>query len=207
MHQVKEDVKMAKLQWKPGTLLAPAPPALVSCGTMEAHNVLTAAWTGIVCSGPPMTYVSIRPERYSHHMILERGEFVINLPTQAIVRATDLCGVKSGRDGDKFALAGLTAEPSALVAAPGIGECPVSLECRVREVLHLGSHDMFLSDIVAVDVDPGYVDEKGALHLEKAGLLAYAHGGYYGLGRQLGTFGFSVRKKPVRRGAKPAKRK
>ena len=193
---------MAKLQWKPGTLLAPAPPALVSCGTMEAHNVLTAAWTGIVCSEPPMTYVSIRPERYSHHMILERGEFVINLPTQAIVRATDLCGVKSGRDGDKFALAGLTAEPSALVAAPGIGECPVSLECRVREVLHLGSHDMFLSDIVAVDVDPGYVDEKGALHLEKAGLLAYAHGGYYGLGRQLGTFGFSVRKKPVRRGAK-----
>lgn len=198
---------MAKLQWKPGTLLAPAPPALVSCGTMEAHNVLTAAWTGIVYSEPPMTYVSIRPERYSHHMILERGEFVINLPTQAIVRATDLCGVKSGRDGDKFALAGLTAEPSALVAAPGIGECPVSLECRVREVLHLGSHDMFLSDIVAVDVDPGYVDEKGALHLEKAGLLAYAHGGYYGLGRQLGTFGFSVRKKPVRRGAKPAKRK
>ena len=198
---------MAKLQWKPGTLLAPAPPALVSCGTMEAHNVLTAAWTGIVCSEPPMTYVSIRPERYSHHMILERGEFVINLPTQAIVRATDLCGVKSGRDGDKFALAGLTAEPSALVAAPGIGECPVSLECRVREVLHLGSHDMFLSDIVAVDVDPGYVDEKGALHLEKAGLWAYAHGGYYGLGRQLGTFGFSVRKKPVRRGAKPAKRK
>ena len=198
---------MAKLQWKPGTLLAPAPPALVSCGTMEAHNVLTAAWTGIVCSEPPMTYVSIRPERYSHHMILERGEFVINLPTQAIVRATDLCGVKSGRDGDKFALAGLTAEPSALVAAPGIGECPVSLECRVREVLHLGSHDMFLSDIVAVDVDPGYVDEKGALHLEKAGLLAYAHGGYYGLDRQLGTFGFSVRKKPVRRGAKPAKRK
>ena len=198
---------MAKLQWKPGTLLAPAPPALVSCGTMEAHNVLTAAWTGIVCSEPPMTYVSIRPERYSHHMILDRGEFVINLPTQAIVRATDLCGVKSGRDGDKFALAGLTAEPSALVAAPGIGECPVSLECRVREVLHLGSHDMFLSDIVAVDVDPGYVDEKGALHLEKAGLLAYAHGGYYGLGRQLGTFGFSVRKKPVRRGAKPAKRK
>lgn len=198
---------MAKLQWKPGTLLAPAPPALVSCGTMEAHNVLTAAWTGIVCSEPPMTYVSIRPERYSHHMILERGEFVINLPTQAIVRATDLCGVKSGRDGDKFALAGLTAEPSALVAAPGIGECPVSLECRVREVLHLGSHDMFLSDIVAVDVDPGYVDEKGALHLEKAGLLAYAHGGYYGLGRQLGIFGFSVRKKPVRIGAKPAKRK
>lgn len=198
---------MAKLQWKPGTLLAPAPPALVSCGTMEAHNVLTAAWTGIVNSEPPMTYVSIRPERYSHGIIQEKGEFVINLPCEAIVKATDLCGVKSGRDVDKFALAGLTAEPSNVVAAPGIAECPISLECKVREVYKLGSHDMFLADIVAVDVDSKFVDEKGALHLEKVGLLAYAHGGYYGLGRQLGTFGFSVRKKPVRRGAKPAKRK
>lgn len=198
---------MAKLQWKPGTLLAPAPPALVSCGTMEAHNVLTAAWTGIVNSEPPMTYVSIRPERYSHGIIQEKGEFVINLPCEAIVKATDLSGVKSGRDVDKFALAGLTAEPSNVVAAPGIAECPISLECKVREVYKLGSHDMFLADIVAVDVDSKFVDEKGALHLEKVGLLAYAHGGYYGLGRQLGTFGFSVRKKPVRRGAKPAKRK
>ena len=198
---------MAKLQWKPGTLLAPATPALVSCGTMEAHNVLTAAWTGIVNSEPPMTYVSIRPERYSHGIIQEKGEFVINLPCEAIVKATDLCGIKSGRDVDKFALAGLTAEPSNVVAAPGIAECPISLECKVREVYKLGSHDMFLADIVAVDVDSKFVDEKGALHLEKVGLLAYAHGGYYGLGRQLGTFGFSVRKKPVRRGAKPAKRK
>ena len=198
---------MAKLQWKPGTLLAPAPPALVSCGTMEAQNVLTAAWTGIVNSEPPMTYVYIRPERYSHGIIQEKGEFVINLPCEAIVKATDLCGVKSGRDVDKFALAGLTAEPSNVVAAPGIAECPISLECKVREVYKLGSHDMFLADIVAVDVDSKFVDEKGALHLEKVGLLAYAHGGYYGLGRQLGTFGFSVRKKPVRRGAKPAKRK
>ena len=198
---------MAKLQWKPGTLLAPAPPALVSCGTMEAHNVLTAAWTGIVNSEPPMTYVSIRPERYSHGIIQEKGEFVINLPCEAIVKATDLCGVKSGRDVDKFALAGLTAEPSNVVAAPGIAECPISLECKVREVYKLGSHDMFLADIVAVDVDSKFVDEKGALHLGKAGLLAYAHGSYYRLGKALGTFGFSVRKKPVRRGAKPAKRK
>ncbi len=193
---------MSKLQWKPGTLLAPAPPALVSCGDMEKHNVLTAAWTGIVNSEPPMTYVSIRPERYSHGIIAEKREFVINLPTQSIVRATDLCGVKSGRDVDKFALTGLTAQPSNVVAAPGIEQCPVSLECRVREILHLGSHDMFLADIVAVDVDERFVDEKGALHLEKAGLVAYAHGAYYALGRQLGTFGFSVRKKPVRRGAK-----
>ena len=198
---------MAKLQWKPGTLLAPAPPALVSCGTMEAHNVLTAAWTGIVNSEPPMTYVSIRPQRHSHSIIKEKGEFVINLPTEAIVKATDLCGVKSGRDVDKFALAGLTAEPSNLVAAPGIAECPISLECKVREVTRLGSHDMFLADIVAVDVDPKYVDEKGALHMEKAGLLAYAHGAYFGLGKQLGTFGFSVRKKPLKKSRKPAKKK
>lgn len=198
---------MAKLQWKPGTLLAPAPPALVSCGTMEEHNVLTAAWTGIVNSEPPMTYVSIRPQRHSHNIIKEKGEFVINLPTEAIVKATDLCGVKSGRDVDKFALAGLTAEPSNLVAAPGIAECPISLECKVREVTSLGSHDMFLADIVAVDVDPKYVDEKGALHMEKAGLLAYAHGAYFGLGKQLGTFGFSVRKKPLKKSRKPAKKK
>ena len=198
---------MAKLQWKPGTLLAPAPPALVSCGTMEEHNVLTAAWTGIVNSEPPMTYVSIRPQRHSHSIIKEKGEFVINLPTEAIVKATDLCGVKSGRDVDKFALAGLTAEPSNLVAAPGIAECPISLECKVREVTHLGSPDMFLADIVAVDVDPKYVDEKGALHMEKAGLLAYAHGAYFGLGKQLGTFGFSVRKKPLKKSRKPAKKK
>ena len=198
---------MAKLQWKPGTLLAPAPPALVSCGTMEEHNVLTAAWTGIVNSEPPMTYVSIRPQRHSHSIIQEKGEFVINLPTEAIVKATDLCGVKSGRDTDKFQLAGLTAEPSNLVAAPGIAECPISLECKVREVTSLGSHDMFLADIVAVDVDPKYVDEKGALHMEKAGLLAYAHGAYFGLGKQLGTFGFSVRKKPLKKGRKPAKKK
>ena len=198
---------MAKLQWKPGTLLAPAPPALVSCGTMEEHNVLTAAWTGIVNSEPPMTYVSIRPQRHSHSIIQENGEFVINLPTEAIVKATDLCGVKSGRDVDKFALAGLTAEPSNLVAAPGIAECPISLECKVREVTSLGSHDMFLADIVAVDVDPKYVDEKGALHMEKAGLLAYAHGAYFGLGKQLGTFGFSVRKKPLKKGRKPVKKK
>lgn len=193
---------MSKLQWKPGTLLPPAPPALVTCGDMEKHNVLTAAWTGIVNSEPPMTYVSIRPERYSHHIITEKREFVINLPTQSIVRATDLCGVKSGRDVDKFALTGLTAQPSNVVAAPGIEQCPISLECRVREILHLGSHDMFLADIVAVDVDGQFVDEKGALHLEKAGLVAYAHGAYYALGKQLGTFGFSVRKKPVHRSAK-----
>lgn len=196
-----------KLRWKAGTLLAPAPPALVSCGDFQGeYNVLTAAWTGIVCSDPPMTYVSVRPERYSHHMIAESGEFVINLPCESIARAVDLCGVKSGRDGDKFALAGLTPEAAFTVKAPAITECPVSLECRVRETLHLGSHDMFLAEITAVDVDPRFVDEKGALHMEKCGLLAYAHGAYFTLGKQLGTFGFSVRKKPLHTGGRGKKR-
>lgn len=198
---------MPKINWKPGTLLAPAPPALVTSGDGERSNVFTAAWTGIVCSEPPMTYVSIRRERFSHGIISETREFVINLPCEAITRATDLCGVRSGRDGDKFALAGLTREPSHLVAAPTIAECPVSLECRVREIIPLGSHDMFLADIVSVGVDPRFVDEKGALHMEKCGLLAYAHGAYFGLGKQLGTFGFSVRKKPLPSRRPPKKRK
>ncbi len=198
---------MPKINWKPGTLLAPAPPALVTSGDGERSNVFTAAWTGIVCSEPPMTYVSIRRERFSHGIISETREFVINLPCEAITRATDLCGVRSGRDGDKFALAGLTREPSHLVAAPTIAECPVSLECRVREIIPLGSHDMFLADIVSVGVDPRFVDEKGALHMEKCGLLAYAHGAYFGLGKQLGTFGFSVRKKPLPSRRPPEKRK
>lgn len=198
---------MAKLNWKPGTLLAPAPPALVTCGDLAGeHNVLTVAWTGIVCSDPAMTYVSVRPERYSHHMIAESGEFVINLPCQSIARATDLCGVKSGREGDKFALAGLTAEPAFTVKAPVIGECPIALECRVKQVLPLGTHDMFLAEITAVDVDPRFVDEKGALHMERCGLLAYAHGAYFALGKQLGTFGFSVRKRPAHRGQPRKKR-
>lgn len=198
---------MPKINWKPGTLLAPAPPALITSGDGERSNVFTAAWTGIVCSEPPMTYVSIRRERFSHGIISETREFVINLPCEAIARATDLCGVRSGRDGDKFALAGLTREPSHLVAAPTIAECPVSLECRVREIIPLGSHDMFLADIVSVGVDPRFVDEKGALHMEKCGLLAYAHGAYFGLGKQLGTFGFSVRKKPLPSRRPPKKRK
>ena len=190
---------MAKLTWKPGTLLAPVPPALVTSGTADGPNVFTAAWTGIVCSDPPMTYVSVRPARFSYELIRASGEFVINMPTRELAKAADLCGVKSGRDTDKFAAAGLTAEPSAKVAPPSIAECPVSLECRVKEVLPLGSHDMFLAEIVSVSVDDRFLDEKGALHLEKCGLLAYAHGTYFALGKQLGTFGFSVRKKPLRR--------
>ena len=198
---------MGKDIWKPGTVIYPVPAVMVSCGDMENKNIITVAWTGTINSDPAMTYVSIRPERYSHDIIAEKGEFVINLPCEAIVKATDLCGVKSGREVDKFELAGLTAEPSNVVQAPGIAQCPISLECKVREITKLGSHDMFLADIVAVDVDPKFVDEKGALHLEKAGLLAYAHGSYYTLGKALGTFGFSVRKKPVKKGRRPIKKK
>lgn len=186
---------MAKQSWRPGTLLAPVPPVLVSSGDAEHPNVFTAAWTGIVCSEPAMTYVSIRPSRYSHEIISRTGEFVINLPCAAVAKAVDYCGVKSGREVDKFQLTGLKPEPSAAVAAPSIAQCPVSLECKVRQVMPLGSHDMFLAEIVAVGVEEQYIDEKGALHLEKCGLLAYSHGAYFTLGKQLGTFGFSVRKK------------
>ena len=186
---------MAKITWKAGTMLAPVPPALITSGDMKKHNVMTAAWTGIICSEPVLTYVSIRPSRYSHEIISKNKEFVINLPTWKYANAVDTIGVKSGRDMDKFALTGLTAVKSSKVKAPGIEECPVSLECKVIEVKSFGTHDMFLAEVVAVDVDEKYIDEAGALDLEKAGLLAYAHGFYYTLGRKIGKYGFSVEKK------------
>ncbi len=187
---------MSKVVWKPGTLLSPLPAVLVSCGTMEKPNVLTIAWTGIVNSDPAMTYISVRKERFSHSLIEQSGEFVINLTTAALIRATDLCGVKSGRDTDKFALARLTPEPASVLSCPMIAESPLSLECRVTQVLPLGSHDMFLAKIEAVDVEESLLDEKGKLHLSRCGLLAYSHGEYFAQGRRLGTFGCSVRKKP-----------
>ena len=187
--------------------MAPVPPTLISCGSMEKPNVMTVAWTGILNTKPPKTYISVRPERYSHPLITESGEFVINLTTEKLVKAADFCGVRSGRNYDKFALCDLHPQASSRVSAPSIEESPLSLECKVTDRISLGSHDMFLADIVAVDVDPKYVDEKGALHMEKAGLLAYAHGAYFGLGKQLGTFGFSVRKKPLKKSRKPAKKK
>lgn len=188
---------MSKAVWKPGTLLSPVPPALVSCGTLEAPNALTIAWTGIVNTNPAMTYISVRPERYSHSIIQSSGEFVINLTTTALVRAADFCGVKSGRDTDKFAACGLTAEPASQLSAPMVAQSPLSIECRIRQVIPLGSHDMFLAEIVAVNVDESLVDKAGKLHLSRAGLAAYAHGEYFELGKPLGTFGFSVRKKPM----------
>lgn len=187
---------MTKITWKPGTLLAPVPPALISCGTLEKPNVMTAAWTGIIASDPAMTYVSIRPSRYSHQLIKESGEFVINLTHLPLVKAADWCGVKSGKNVDKFKEMGLTAAPCSKIKAPQIEEAPVSLECKVKSVTNYGTHDMFLAEIVAVDVDDKYIDEDGKLWLEKTGLIAYVHGFYYTLGRKIGKFGFSVEKNP-----------
>ena len=190
-----------KDHWKGSVLTAPLPPALVSCGSMEQPNLLTVAWTGVLCTRPPVTYISVRPERFSHGLISRTGEFVINLAGQELVRAVDLCGVKSGRDTDKFALAGLTAAESAEVSAPSVAECPISIECRVKQVIPLGSHDMFMADIVGIGAAKELIGADGRLALEKAGLLAYSHGAYFSLGKQLGTFGYSVRK------TKPKKKK
>lgn len=185
---------MTKITWKAGTLLAPVPPAMISCGTIEKPNVMTAAWTGIIASEPAMTYVSIRPSRYSHEIISQTKEFVINLTNLPLVAAADFCGVKSGRDMDKFKEMNLTALPCSQIKAPQIAESPVSIECKVVDIQHFGTHDMFLAEIVAVNIDDQYLDEEGRLALEKSGLVAYAHGHYYTMGRKLGTFGFSVNK-------------
>ena len=197
---------MPKLIWEPATLLAPVPAVLVTCGTMEAPNVMTVAWTGIVNSDPAMTYVSIRPERFSHHLIKESGEFAINLVSRALVSACDYCGVRSGAKEDKFKAAGLTLGAASQIAAPIIPKSPLALECRVTQVMSLGTHDMFLARIVAVDADEQYVDANGRLRLDKAELVAYAHGTYYALGAQLGTFGYTVRKQPVNKKRRPAKK-
>lgn len=183
-----------KKSFKPGCMLNPLPAVMVSCGN-EKPNIITIAWTGIINSDPPMTYISVRKERYSHQIISETGEFVINLTTRELARATDWCGVKSGRDVDKFREMDLTPAPCSKVGCPAIGESPVSLECRVREVRELGSHDMFMADIVNVLVDESIIDENGRFRFDKAGLLAFNHGEYFPVGaRPLGGFGFSVMK-------------
>ncbi len=186
---------MAKQHWKGSVLLAPAPAALVSCGTVEKPNVLTIAWTGVLSTHPPMTYISVRPSRYSYPIIMESREFVINLTTSAMCKETDFCGVRSGKDIDKFSHCGFTAESCETVSAPQIKECPVSLECRVTETKELGSHVMFIAEITGVNADERYIDSKGKLNLQQCGLMAYAHGEYFALGRKLGDFGWSVKKK------------
>ncbi len=187
-----------KESWKPGTLIYPLPAVLVSCGAVpEEYNVLTVAWTGTVCTDPAMCYISVRRERHSYEILKRTGEFVINLTTESLARATDWCGVRSGRDYDKFKEMGLTPIPSAHVAAPLVAESPVNISCRVKQVLPLGSHDMFLAEVVGVEVDSELIDpETGKFHLEKANPIVYSHGEYFALGKALGHFGFSVRKKP-----------
>ncbi len=192
----KKTAGTARQVWKPGNMLYPLPVVMVSCALAgERPNIITVAWTGTVCSSPAMVSISVRPERHSYHMIRESGEFVINLTTEELVRAADYCGVRSGRDVDKFEEMRLTPLKASQVAAPLIGESPVNIECRVEQVLELGSHHMFLASVLAVDVDESWMNEKGKLELNKAGLAVYSHGEYFALGKRLGTFGYSVKRR------------
>ncbi|MDO4277873.1 MAG: flavin reductase family protein [Lachnoclostridium edouardi] len=187
---------MGKQHWRPGNMLYPVPAVMVSCQRKgEKPNIITAAWCGTTVSDPAMVYVSVRPERYSYDIIKETGEYVINLVNKELVFAADFCGVRSGRDVDKFAEMKLTPFPSQKVAPPGIEESPVNLECKVKKILPLGTHHMFLAEIVNVTVDDKYMDEKGKFHLNSSGLVAYSHGEYFELGKKLGKFGYSVQKK------------
>lgn len=183
-----------KEYWKPGNMLYPIPAVMVSCGTMEKPNIITIAWAGTICSSPAMVSISVRKERYSYDLIKDNKEFVINLVTKDLVKKADYCGVKSGRDVDKFKEMNLTPIAGKEINAPIIGECPVSLECVVKEIIPLGTHDMFLAEVVSVVVDKRYMDEKGKFHLNQSGLIVYSHGEYFGLGELLGKFGYSVKK-------------
>jgi flavin reductase (DIM6/NTAB) family NADH-FMN oxidoreductase RutF len=189
--------RIQKQSWKPGNMLAPVPAVLVSCGAAEGStpNLITIAWAGSVCSDPPMLSISVRPERYSYDILQATREFVVNVPSVRQARATDWCGMVSGRRQDKFAATGLTPAPALKVKCPIVLECPLNIECRVQKALNLGSHTLFLAEVVAVQVHAGLVDAKGRLRVEDAGLLAFAHGEYFALGRSLGRFGFSVRKR------------
>ena len=203
--QTKQPIK--KKSWKPGNMLSPAPAVLVSCGGTKEWkpNLITVAWAGTVCTNPPMLSISIRPERYSYEIIRKTGEFVVNLPTVKQVKATDWCGVVSGRDHDKFEKTGLTPAPALQTGCPIVLECPVNIECRVTQTLELGSHTMFIAEVVAVQVSSELIDAKGKLCLEKAGLIVFMHGAYFALGSYLGHFGFSVRKKPADKKATASK--
>lgn len=187
---------MSKQSWKPGNMLYPLPVVMVSCNRKgDKPNIVTVAWTGTICSDPAMVSISVRPERYSHDIIEETGEFVINLVTKDLTYATDYCGVRSGRNVDKFKEMNLTPLPSKMIDAVGIEESPVNIECKVVEVKKLGSHDMFIAEVVNVTVDDRYMDENNKFNLNDSDLLAYSHGEYFTLGEKIGTFGYSVRKK------------
>jgi len=186
---------MSKVVWKPGTFLYPIPAVMVSCGTMEKSNIITVAWTGIINTDPAMVYISVRPSRYSYEIIKNQGEFVINLTTKDLAKATDWCGCRSGKDYDKFKEMNLTKEKANFVKCPMIKESPVSVECKVKEIRELGTHHMFVAEVLSIDSDDKYIDEKGAFDISKCGLISYANGGYYTQGEKLGKFGFSVKKK------------
>lgn len=191
---------MGKQVWKAGNMVYPLPAVMVSCQRPgQKPDIITVAWTGTVCTNPAMAYISVRPERYSYDIIRETGEFVINLTTEKLARATDFCGVRSGREVDKFHEMHLTPQRGEQVQAPLIAESPVNIECRVVQVQELGSHHMFLAKVLAVHVDEAYLDQRGKFDLSRSGLLAYSHGEYLGLGKKLGTFGYSVRKKKKNR--------
>lgn len=192
---------MAKVSWKGGALIAPLPPVMVSCGKDDNKNIVTVAWTGIINTIPPKTYISLRPSRHSYGIIKESGEFVINLTPASLVRAADFSGMYTGAKKDKFKECSLTPEECEYVSCPAIAECPLSLECKVSEIIPLGTHDMFLADIVGVRVDESLLDKNGKLCIERADLAAYAHGEYFALGRKLGKFGFSAVKKKKKKNA------
>lgn len=186
-----------KQDWKPGTLIYPLPAVMISCGqTSEDYNIITASWVGTICTNPPMCYISVRPERHSHAIIKKYMEFVINITTEELALATDWCGVRSGRDYNKFEEMNLTPARASVVQAPIIEESPLSIECRVKEIISLGSHDMFIADVVNIKADDRYIDtETGKFNLEDAKPIAYSHGQYYKMGENIGHFGWSVKKK------------
>jgi flavin reductase (DIM6/NTAB) family NADH-FMN oxidoreductase RutF len=186
---------MAKKIWKSGTFIYPIPAVMVSCGDMENSNIITVAWTGILNTNPAKVYISVRPERYSYNIIKEKKEFVINLTNKDLAYATDWCGVKTGAKVDKFKEMHLTKEECQFVSAPAIKESPVSIECKVTDIKEFGSHHMFIADVMSIDADEKYINEKGSFDISKCNLIAYANGGYYELGRKIGKFGFSVEKK------------
>lgn len=191
---------MGKIKWKAGTMINPLPALLVTCGSSPAEwNMLTVAWAGTVCTDPAMCYISVRPERHSHALIAHNMEFTINLTTEEMARATDWAGVRSGRNYDKWKETGLTPIPGEMVSSPSIEESPLSIECRVKEIMRLGSHDMFIADVLCVRADERYIDPgSGKFMLENAHLLAYSHGQYHGLTGSIGHFGFSVKKNAAR---------
>lgn len=189
---------MSKQIWKAGTILYPLPVVMVSCGDMKKSNIITIAWTGTINTNPAMTYISVRPERYSYDIIKETGEFVINITTESLVRATDWCGVRSGRDYDKFKEMGLTKVKAPHLNCPIIGESPISIECKVRDITELGSHHLFTADVVGTVADEKYMDEAGKFDFEKSRPICYSHGEYFSLGKKLGKFGYSVEKKKTK---------